>query len=153
MTVEDCIDRDKKYPVHDPKETSRSVSEMKEWTCSKMHKPDGSVIRDCMRLYTGGEEFHVCYSNIKDGDTCLCSSELCNKSTSMRTKLRKLTCQDVIKSSTSLISCLFLIMMFGSYCQTVLTEHSNYISTTKIRNLDRKLQFRVSWQTSIELTI
>ena len=144
MTVEDCIIRDKNYPVHDPKETSRSVSEMKEWTCSKMHKPDGRVIRDCMRLYTGGEEFHVCYSNIKDGDTCLCSSELCNKSTSMRTKLRKLTWQEVIKSSTSLISCLFLIMMFGSYCQTVLTEHSNYINTTKIRNFERKLQFRVS---------
>ena len=36
MTVEDCIIRDRKNPIHDPRETSRSVSEMKEWTCAKM---------------------------------------------------------------------------------------------------------------------
>ena len=47
MTVEDCIIRDRKNPVHDPRETSRSVSEMKEWTCAKMTKPDGTVRRDC----------------------------------------------------------------------------------------------------------
>lgn len=56
----------------------RSVSEMKEWTCSKVDRPDGEVIRDCMRLYTGGTLFRVCYTNSADGSTCLCSSELCN---------------------------------------------------------------------------
>ena len=124
MIVEDCLFRDQKNPVIDPQETSRSVSEMKEWTCAKMTKPDGSVSRDCMRLYTGGEQFHICYSSTKDGDTCLCSTELCNGSTSI---VRKLTCQNVIKSSTSLIACLCLIIMFKNYCQTVLTGQTCYL--------------------------
>ena len=78
MSVEDCIARDKSTPNLDPRETSRSVSEMKEWVCSKITKPDGSVSRDCMRLYTGGEAFRVCYTNRAQGSTCLCSAELCN---------------------------------------------------------------------------
>lgn len=41
---------------------------------------DGSVQRDCMRLYTGGEAFRVCYTSMTDGTTCLCSRELCNAS-------------------------------------------------------------------------
>ncbi len=36
MVVEDCIERDRRNPLTDPRETSRSVSEMKEWTCSKV---------------------------------------------------------------------------------------------------------------------
>ena len=123
MTVEDCIIRDRKNPVHDPRETSRSVSEMKEWTCAKMTKPDGTVRRDCLKLYTGGEDFQICYGSHKDGDTCLCSRELCNGSTSITRKFQKLTCQNLIKSSSSLISCLFLILMFKNYCQTVVTGH------------------------------
>ncbi len=78
MVVEDCFQRDVRNPLTDPRETSRSVSEMKEWTCSKMDRPDGSVVRDCLRLYTGGTLFRVCYTNSADGSTCLCSSELCN---------------------------------------------------------------------------
>lgn len=75
---EDCFLRDRKNPEFDPRETSRSVSEMKEWVCSKIDRPDGTTTKDCMRLYTGGEAFRVCYSSYADGSTCLCSSELCN---------------------------------------------------------------------------
>ena len=78
MVVEDCIERDRRNPLTDPRETSRSVSEMKEWTCSKLDRPDGSVERDCLRLYTGGTLFRVCYTNSADGSTCICSGELCN---------------------------------------------------------------------------
>ena len=78
MIVEDCIARDKSNPVTDPRQTSRSVTEMKEWVCSKITKPDGNVRRDCTRLYTGGEAFTVCYTNTAEGSTCLCSAELCN---------------------------------------------------------------------------
>ncbi len=63
LRVEDCLARDRAHPLTDPRETSRSVSEMKEWTCSKMDKPDGTVIRDCMRLYTGGTLFRYRYPN------------------------------------------------------------------------------------------
>ena len=45
--------------MEDPREKPRSVSELKEWVCSKYDRPDGVVIRDCMRLYTGGEAFRV----------------------------------------------------------------------------------------------
>lgn len=86
MTVEDCIERDRNTPELHPMETSRSVSEMQEWVCSKMDRPDGQVIRDCMRMYTGGEAFRVCYANEADGKTCLCSRELCNGATAARTK-------------------------------------------------------------------
>ena len=78
MVVEDCLERDKANPITDPRETSRSVSEMKEWGCSKMDRADGTVVRDCMKLYTGGEAFRVCYTNTADGSTCMCSRELCN---------------------------------------------------------------------------
>uniref|UniRef100_A0A0K2U1E7 Low density lipoprotein receptorrelated protein 2 [Equus caballus] n=2 Tax=Lepeophtheirus salmonis TaxID=72036 RepID=A0A0K2U1E7_LEPSM len=53
---------------------------MKEWVCSKIDRPNGQVIRDCMQLYTGGEAFRVCYTNDEHGSTCLCSAELCNGS-------------------------------------------------------------------------
>ncbi len=43
-----------------------------------MDRPDGSVARDCLRLYTGGTLFRVCYTNSAEGSTCICSSELCN---------------------------------------------------------------------------
>ena len=52
--MEDCIQRDP-LPIVNPQEISRSVSEMKEWVCSKIDKPDGSVERDCMSMYTGGK--------------------------------------------------------------------------------------------------
>jgi len=68
----------RKYPRG--RETSRSVSEMKEWVCSKLDRPDGTVERDCARLYTGGTLFRVCYVNSVEGTTCLCSKELCNSS-------------------------------------------------------------------------
>ena len=124
MTVEDCISRDRRNPVYDPHETSRSVSEMKEWVCSKMAKPDGRIIRDCFRLYTGGEAFKVCYSSTQDGDTCLCSRELCNGSTSTTRQSTNLTFQRIIRSSGTLISCLLLLMFFKSYCQTTTTCQS-----------------------------
>ena len=76
--MEDCLLRDKANPSTDPRETSRSVSEMKEWVCSKLDRPDGTIVRDCTRLYTGGTLFRVCYTNNLDGSTCLCSRELCN---------------------------------------------------------------------------
>jgi len=149
MMVEDCILRDRKNPIHDPRETSRSVSEMKEWTCAKMTKPDGRVIRDCMKLYTGGEHFHICYSSTKDGDTCLCSRELCNGGTSFVTrKFKTLTCQNIIKSSSSLISCIFLIMMFRNYCQTVMTGQAYYLNNMNVTSREQ-LGRRISWQTSI----
>ena len=44
----------------------------------KMEKPNGQITRDCMRLYTGGDLFRVCYTNTADGSTCMCSRELCN---------------------------------------------------------------------------
>ena len=79
LTVEDCRARDKDKRVSDPREKSRSVSEMKEWVCSKIIKPKGQgVVRDCMRLYTGGEALRVCYANQAEGITCLCSKDLCN---------------------------------------------------------------------------
>ncbi|XP_071744223.1 uncharacterized protein [Lepeophtheirus salmonis] len=79
--VEDCLKRGvPKEDELDPRETSRSVSEMKEWVCSKIDRPNGQVIRDCMQLYTGGEAFRVCYTNDEHGSTCLCSAELCNGS-------------------------------------------------------------------------
>ncbi len=78
LVVEDCFERDRRHPLTDPRETSRSVSEMKEWTCSKIDRPDGEIIRDCLRLYTGGTLFRVCYTNSADGSTCICSGELCN---------------------------------------------------------------------------
>ncbi|CAB4065643.1 unnamed protein product [Lepeophtheirus salmonis] len=78
---EDCLKRGvPKEDELDPRETSRSVSEMKEWVCSKIDRPNGQVIRDCMQLYTGGEAFRVCYTNDEHGSTCLCSAELCNGS-------------------------------------------------------------------------
>ena len=81
MTVEDCIERSLLRLNQHPHEVSRSVSEMKEWVCSKINRPDGTVIRDCMNMYTGGEPFDVCLSNSHEGKKCLCSSELCNSST------------------------------------------------------------------------
>ena len=84
LHVEDCIDRDKRNPLTDPRETSRSVSEMKEWTCSKADRPDGTVVRDCTRLYTGGTLFRVCYTNSAEGSTCICSAELCNGAEGLR---------------------------------------------------------------------
>ena len=81
MTVEDCIERSLLRLNQHPHEVSRSVSEMKEWVCSKINRPDGTVIRDCMNMYTGGEPFDVCLSNSHEGKKCLCSSELCNGST------------------------------------------------------------------------
>jgi len=77
QTVEDCIQRDP-LAIQDPQEISRSVSEMKEWVCSKIDRPDGTVRRDCMSMYTGGEHFDVCLTNPYDGRKCLCSTELCN---------------------------------------------------------------------------
>ena len=149
MTVEDCIIRDRKNPILDPRETSRSVSEMKEWTCAKMTKPDGTVRRDCLKLYTGGEDFQICYGSHKDGDTCLCSRELCNGSTSFTRKLKQLTCQNLIKSSSSLISCLFLILMFKNYCQTVATGQTYYVmDTSTIISHGHIIRRRVSWQIS-----
>ena len=56
MTVEDCLLRPHiltHYQPH-PHEISRSVSEMKEWVCAKTERPDGTLIRDCMSMYTGG---------------------------------------------------------------------------------------------------
>lgn len=84
LSVEDCRTRDRDKRVMDPREISRSVSEMKEWVCSKIIKPDadgGGVVRDCLRLYTGGEALRVCYANQAQGVTCLCSDELCNHAT------------------------------------------------------------------------
>merc|ERR1712141_920947 len=81
MTVEDCIERSLLRLKQHPHEVSRSVSEMKEWVCSKIDRPDGTVIRDCMNMYTGGEPFDVCLSNSQEGKKCLCASELCNTST------------------------------------------------------------------------
>ena len=145
MTVEDCIIRDRKNPVHDPRETSRSVSEMKEWTCAKMTKPDGTVKRDCLKLYTGGEDFQICYGSTKDGDTCLCSRELCNGSTSLTRKFKKLSCQNLIKSSTSILSCLFLLLMFQTYCQTVATGQAYYVmDTNAVNSHGRLIRERVS---------
>ena len=80
MTVEDCIERSLLRLESGAHEVSRSVSEMKEWVCSKIDRPDGTVIRDCMNMYTGGEPFDVCLTNSHDGRKCLCSSELCNDS-------------------------------------------------------------------------
>jgi len=77
QNVEDCIQRDP-LPTKNRQEISRSVSEMKEWVCAKIDKPDGSVERDCMSMYTGGEHFDVCLTNPRDGRKCLCSTELCN---------------------------------------------------------------------------
>ena len=55
QTVEDCIQRDPPA-IQNPQEISRSVSEMKEWVCSKIDRPDGTVRRDCMSMYTGGKK-------------------------------------------------------------------------------------------------
>merc|ERR1712141_784267 len=82
MTVEDCLLRPHiltHYQPH-PHEISRSVSEMKEWVCAKTERPDGTLIRDCMSMYTGGEPFEVCFANANEGKKCLCSTELCNNS-------------------------------------------------------------------------
>ena len=127
MTVEDCIVRDRKNPVTDPHETSRSVSEMKEWVCSKLDKPDGTIHRDCMRLYTGGDAFRVCYSSIRDGTTCLCSAELCNGSTSAMRQFSSPTCQNLVKYSVHLISCFILVTMFTSYHQTISKGQEQYV--------------------------
>ncbi len=79
MSVEDCIERDRLSPERHPHETSRSVSEMKEWVCAKTMKPDrDTFVRECMKMYTGGESFDVCFANSVNGKTCLCSTELCN---------------------------------------------------------------------------
>ena len=79
MSVEDCIERDRLSPENHPHETSRSVSEMKEWVCAKTMRPYSDKIeRECMKMYTGGESFDVCFANVIDGKTCLCSTELCN---------------------------------------------------------------------------
>jgi len=79
--VEDCIQREADLNQLNPQEISRSVSEMKEWVCSKIDRPDGSVVRDCMSMYTGGEHFDVCLTNPYDGRKCLCSTEYCNQAT------------------------------------------------------------------------
>ena len=79
LSVENCIERDTNN-LNNPQEISRSVSEMKEWVCSKIDRPDGTVVRDCMSMYTGGELFDVCLTNSFDGRKCLCSAELCNHS-------------------------------------------------------------------------
>ena len=88
MTVEDCIERSLLRLELSPHEVSRSVSEMKEWVCSKIDRPDGTVIRDCMNMYTGGEPFDVCLTNSHDGRKCLCSSELCNLGTTFKSTYR-----------------------------------------------------------------
>lgn len=80
MTVEDCIERQTKQYEYHPHDISRSVSELKEWVCSKIDRPDGSIKRDCMSMYTGGESFDVCLTNPHDGKKCICSTELCNHS-------------------------------------------------------------------------
>ena len=135
-TAQPVRDQPRRLPLHKRPLVEQKIKEMLEvgviqpsespWSACPVlvTKPDGSVSRDCMRLYTGGEQFHICYSSTKDGDTCLCSTELCNGSTSI---IRKLTCQNVIKSSTSLIACLCLIIMFKNYCQTVLTGQTCYL--------------------------
>ena len=51
-----------------------------EWVCAKTVRPDGTLTRDCMSMYTGGEPFDVCFANTNEGKKCLCSSELCNGS-------------------------------------------------------------------------
>ena len=85
----------------------------------------------------------------KDGDTCLCSRELCNGGISFVTpKFKTLTCQNIIKSSSSLISCLFLIMMFRNYCQTVMTGQAYYVNDIYENSLEL-IGRRISWQTSI----
>ena len=38
-SIEDCAERDKQNPSTDPKEKTKSVSELKEWVCSKYNKP------------------------------------------------------------------------------------------------------------------
>jgi hypothetical protein len=83
MTVEDCIERARLHQEMHPHDTSRSVSEMKEWVCSKIDRPNGTVIRDCQSMYTGGEAFDLCYANVVDGKKCLCSTDLCNKTNQM----------------------------------------------------------------------
>ena len=85
MDVEDCLKRPpiklSHYKTSDhPHEMSGSVSELKEWVCAKTVRPDGTLIRDCMSMYTGGEPFDVCFANTNEGKKCLCSSELCNGS-------------------------------------------------------------------------
>ena len=37
-SIEDCAERDKQNPSTDPKEKTKSVSELKEWVCSKYDK-------------------------------------------------------------------------------------------------------------------
>ncbi len=111
MTVEDCIQRDandlhpldvsryaKKIMNLDEIQSLklccpgfRSVSEMKEWVCSKINRPNGSVVRDCMSMYTGGESFDVCLTNPYDGKKCLCSTELCNPAASYHSRINRLT--------------------------------------------------------------
>ena len=44
LSVEDCRTRDRDKRVMDPREISRSVSEMKEWVCSKIIKPDAGKV-------------------------------------------------------------------------------------------------------------
>ena len=90
----------------DPREKSRSVSEMKEWVCSKIIKPEGAgVVRDCMRLYTGGEALQVCYENRAQGITCLCSADLCNGVD------RATTTPTAAKSTLIVLNALSLILM------------------------------------------
>ena len=58
MTVEDCLLRPHiltQFDYAHPHEISRSVSEMKEWVCAKMERPNGTLVRDCMSMYTGGK--------------------------------------------------------------------------------------------------
>ena len=58
MTVEDCLLRPHiltQFDYTHPHEISRSVSEMKEWVCAKMERPNGTLVRDCMSMYTGGK--------------------------------------------------------------------------------------------------
>ena len=49
--------------------------------CLNLSTDGGGVVRDCLRLYTGGEALRVCYANQAQGVTCLCSDELCNHAT------------------------------------------------------------------------
>ena len=145
MTVEDCIIRDRKNPVLDPHQTSRSVSEMKEWVCSKMAKPDGKIYRDCLRLYTGGEAFQVCYSSIADGSSCLCSSELCNGSPSpTHRQFTSLTCQNFIRSSSGLICCIILVLVSNDYHHTILAGNQFLLSAKTNKCLRSRLKCRHS---------